>query len=149
MDPQSQSFYPSTGSSNNSNTNTSNDSWRLQNDVARIQQIQAEHSDRIARLEAVPDLRRETFFLGHDGPMAKADRTAREIKALRPDAAEAARHNVDPEALMKRLADHSRTTEKIRTTLETIHETRGNDVPRARVAALRSGGVPKSATGKP
>jgi len=103
----------------------------------------------IARLEAVPDLRRETFFLGHDGPMAKADRTAREIKALRPDAAEAARHNVDPEALMKRLADHSRTTEKIRTTLETIHETRGNDVPRARVAALRSGGVPKSATGKP
>jgi hypothetical protein len=50
---------------------------------------------------------------------------------------------------MKRLADHSRTTEKIRTTLETIHETRGNDVPRARVAALRSGGAPKSAKGQP
>ncbi|MFC7691821.1 hypothetical protein ACFQY5_21840 [Paeniroseomonas aquatica] len=103
----------------------------------------------IAKLEAVPDLRRETYFLSHDGPMAKADRTAREIKALRPDAAEAARHNVDPEALMKRLADHSRTTEKICTTLETIHETRGNDVPRARVAALRSGGAPKSAKGQP
>ena len=84
-----------------------------------------------------------------DSPRAKADRTAREIKALRPDAAEAARHNIDPEALMKRLADHSRTTEKIRTTLETIHETRGNDVPRARVAALRSGGAPKSAKGQP
>ncbi len=87
----------------------------------------------IAKLEAVPDLRRETYFLSHDGPMAKADRTAREIKALRPDAAEAARHNIDPEALMKRLADHSRTTEKIRTTLETIHETRGQRrAPRTR-----------------
>jgi hypothetical protein len=80
---------------------------------------------------------------------AKTDRTAREIKALRPDPAEATRHNIDAEALMKRLADHSRTTEKIRTTLETIHDTRGNDVPRARIAALRSGGAPKSAKGQP
>ncbi|EME44921.1 hypothetical protein DOTSEDRAFT_70838 [Dothistroma septosporum NZE10] len=43
MDPQSQSFTPQYSSSS--------DSWRLQTDVARIQQIQAEHADRIARLE--------------------------------------------------------------------------------------------------
>ena len=45
MDPQSQSFTPL------SNTET----WRLQSDVSRIQQVQAEHSDRIARLERRQD----------------------------------------------------------------------------------------------
>lgn len=46
MDPQSQSFTPYSGS---------NDSWRLQSDVTRIQQVQAEHSDRIAKLERKQD----------------------------------------------------------------------------------------------
>ena len=41
MDPQSQAFTPY----------SNNDTWRLQTDVARIQQVQTEHSDRIARLE--------------------------------------------------------------------------------------------------
>lgn len=48
MDPQSQSFTPS---SVNSNTET----WRLQGDVVRVQQVQAEHAERIARLERRQD----------------------------------------------------------------------------------------------
>lgn len=43
MDPQSQSFTPS--------YNSSNENWRLQGDITRIQQIQVEHAERIARLE--------------------------------------------------------------------------------------------------
>ncbi|KAI5362313.1 hypothetical protein Slin15195_G059640 [Septoria linicola] len=56
MDPQSQSFTPSfvTTSSNSTNTG-SGDSWRLQNDIVRVQQIQAEHAERIARLERKQD----------------------------------------------------------------------------------------------
>lgn len=50
MDPQSQSFTPSF-----SQTTSSTDSWRLQTDVTRISQIQAEHADRIARLERRQD----------------------------------------------------------------------------------------------
>lgn len=42
MDPQSQSFTP---------YSSNNDTWRLQTDVARVQQVQAEHSERIERLE--------------------------------------------------------------------------------------------------
>lgn len=43
MDPSSQSSTPY--SSSNS------DPWRLQTDVARIQQLQVEHGERITRLE--------------------------------------------------------------------------------------------------
>jgi hypothetical protein len=42
MDPSSQSFTP---------YSSSNDTWRLQTDVAKVQQVQAEHAERIARLE--------------------------------------------------------------------------------------------------
>lgn len=42
MDPQSQSFTPY---SSNSET------WRLHEDVARLQEVQAEHSDRLTKLE--------------------------------------------------------------------------------------------------
>ncbi|KAK3107941.1 hypothetical protein LTR53_018010, partial [Teratosphaeriaceae sp. CCFEE 6253] len=45
MDPESQAFTPC--STNNANSDT----WRLQTDVARVQQVQAEHAERIARLE--------------------------------------------------------------------------------------------------
>lgn len=89
----------------------------------------------IEAIEAVPDLRRETYFI--DGPLKAADMKAREIKALRPEVSEAQRQNVDGEALMKRLADHSRKIEKLRTTLERVHESRGADAPRARPAELR------------
>ncbi|KAK5137851.1 hypothetical protein LTR08_006619 [Meristemomyces frigidus] len=46
MDPQSQAFTPY--SSNNEN-------WRLQTDVAKIQQIQNEHTERLAKLERRQD----------------------------------------------------------------------------------------------
>ena len=45
MDPQSQSFTPYGNS----------ETWRLQNDVARVQQVQTDHSERIARLERRQD----------------------------------------------------------------------------------------------
>lgn len=48
MDPQSQSFTPYINSS-------TSETWRLQTDVARVQQVQAEHSERIARLERRQD----------------------------------------------------------------------------------------------
>lgn len=76
----------------------------------------------ISPLEAVPDLRRETQFL--DGPMAEADRLARQIKALRPTSTEAEKLGVDGESLMKRLEQHSRRLEKLQVMLERLHETR-------------------------
>lgn len=99
------------------------------------------------KLAAVPDLKRETYFI--DGPLKMADMKAREVKALRPNSAEASRHNVDVEGLMKRLADHSRKIEKLCTTLERVHDIRGSDAPRARVAELRGGGSSKSVEQQP
>lgn len=101
----------------------------------------------IADLEAVPDLRRETFFV--DGPLRAADLKAREIKALRPDPSEAERQNVDVENLMKRLDGHSRKVEKVRTTLENLHERRGQDESRARVSEFRSTGTLKPVKRQP
>jgi hypothetical protein len=46
MDPQSQPFSP---------YSTNHDNWRLHSDVVRIQQVQSEHSERIARLERRQD----------------------------------------------------------------------------------------------
>ena len=58
MDPQSQSFtpYSSTTSTTVAGTGSNNnDTWRLQTDVTRIQQIQAEHAERLVRLERRQD----------------------------------------------------------------------------------------------
>lgn len=46
MDPQSQAFTP---------YSSNNETWRLQSDVLRVQQVQAEHAERIARLERRQD----------------------------------------------------------------------------------------------
>ena len=46
MDPQSQAFTP---------YSHSNEGWRVQTELSRIQQIQAEHADRLARLERRQD----------------------------------------------------------------------------------------------
>lgn len=43
MDPQSVAFIPQ------------NESWRLQNDLLRVQQVQSDHSDRLLRLERRQD----------------------------------------------------------------------------------------------
>ncbi|KAM3416344.1 hypothetical protein BST61_g7948 [Cercospora zeina] len=60
MDPQSQSFTPSFSINNNSNSagiigGGSNDHWRYQNDLVRVQQVQTDHAERIARLERKQD----------------------------------------------------------------------------------------------
>lgn len=46
MDPQSQAFTP---------YSSNNDTWRLQSEVARVQQVQVEHAERLARLERRQD----------------------------------------------------------------------------------------------
>ena len=90
----------------------------------------------ISAIEEVPDLRRDTHFL--DGPLVHADRRAREIKGLRPSQAEAERHGIDGNELMKRLLTHSRHVEKLRSSLEHIHEARGDEGPRARPIEFRT-----------
>ena len=42
MDPQSQAFTP---------YSSNNETWRVQSDIVRLQQVQAEQAERIARLE--------------------------------------------------------------------------------------------------
>ena len=46
MDPQSQAFTP---------YSSNNDNWRLQSEVVKIQQIQNEHTERLAKLERRAD----------------------------------------------------------------------------------------------
>jgi len=46
MDPQSQAFTP---------YSSNNDTWRLQSEVSRVQQVQVEHAERLARLERRQD----------------------------------------------------------------------------------------------
>ena len=46
MDPQSQTFTP---------YSSSNDTWRLQSDVTKLQQVQSDHAERIARVERKQD----------------------------------------------------------------------------------------------
>ncbi len=64
--------------------------------------------------------------------MVNAERKAREVKGLKPSLAEAQRHGVDLGEFMKRLTDHSLKIEKLRGSLENLHEARGEDAPRAR-----------------
>jgi hypothetical protein len=97
----------------------------------------------ISARKAVPDLRRESHCL--IGPMSEADKRAREIKALRPLTREADRHGIKLEELMKRLASHSHRVEKLRASLEHLHETRGEEGPRARPLHMTT--LPESKTG--
>lgn len=46
MDPSSQAFTP---------YSTNSDTWRVQENLTRLQQISSEHADRIARLERRQD----------------------------------------------------------------------------------------------
>lgn len=89
----------------------------------------------IRTLENIPTLSREHYFLS--GPMADADRLARAVKQLKPATEKATLLNIDVEKLMRRMHDHSRKLEQLRTTLENIHESRNKEAPRARQIATR------------
>lgn len=89
----------------------------------------------VRALEEVPHLSREHYLL--HGPIADADRLARNIKQLRPPSMEAALREIDLPKLMKRLHDHSRKLEKLRMTLEKMHEARSDEILRARPVAPR------------
>jgi hypothetical protein len=89
----------------------------------------------LSSLEAVPDLRRESYFL--NGPMAAAERLGRQVKSLRPSSAEAEKLGIDPANLMKRLEQHSRRIEQLSHTLDRVHEERGEEGPRSRAIGPR------------
>lgn len=101
----------------------------------------------ISSLEVVSDLRRETHFL--NGPMAEADRLARQIKALRSASTEAEKLGIDAESLMKRLNDDSRRLEKLQVMLERMHEARGEEGPRAMPVSKRGLPEPKAREDRP
>lgn len=90
----------------------------------------------LASLEAVPDLRRETYFLS--GPMTDADRLARQVRQLRPSAVEANRRGVDSAALISRFEQHSRRMEQLLSMCEILHQARGDEGPRAGAVQTRS-----------
>lgn len=81
-------------------------------------------------LEKVPLLRRDDWFLRH--PMQAMVRKSRSIAELKPSVARGQEHNVDVDAMMKRLREHARTVEKTQIALENIQQTRAEDAPRAR-----------------
>jgi hypothetical protein len=89
----------------------------------------------IAELQAIPDVKREHYFL--NGPMDAADRLARQIKSLKPPASEAAKHKIDIDKLMARLNDHSRKIYQLKTALEQLHDTRSAGSPRAKPVQSR------------
>jgi hypothetical protein len=91
----------------------------------------------IQALEEIPHLSREHYLLS--GPIADADRRAREIKKLKPSNEEAELRKIDLSKLMKRFHEHSRKMEKMRRTLEKVHETRTDEFPRARPVEPRHG----------
>jgi hypothetical protein len=81
---------------------------------------------KIRDLEQTPDLNRERHFL--DGEMTRVDRSARQVKELK----------TGEERMMKRLLDHSRRVERLRTTLEHLHQMRADDHPRSPAAIRRA-----------
>lgn len=90
----------------------------------------------IENLSSVPDLNRAQHFL--NGRMAEVDRQARQAKDLKFSSEEAAERKVDAAKLTKRLSDHSKQVEKLRLSLEGMHETRADGAPRARPITKRA-----------
>ena len=83
----------------------------------------------VSSLETGPDLRRESYFL--DGPMADVERIARQVRLLRPSPVEARKRNIDLAGLMSRFQQHSRRMERLLAMLEALHQSRGDEGPRA------------------
>ena len=91
--------------------------------------------EQVRTLEKIPPLSRERYFL--DGPMAEADKLAREIKRLKPAENEARIREIYLHTFMKRHHNHSRKLELLRATLEKIHEAVNDETPRARPTVPR------------
>jgi hypothetical protein len=89
----------------------------------------------VEALSKVPDLSREQFFL--DKPMRDAERVSRTVKDLKPSQKEAERLMVDWESLDDRLKEHHKKIGKLSDALTHLHDTRGNDAPRAKPCASR------------
>ena len=95
----------------------------------------------LGALEAVPDLMRADHFL--DKEVAALDRASRQIKELKPVMGELKPMKNQTleeasESLVKRLARHAVRNEKVRATLENIHQLRGREAPRAAPTHLSS-----------
>lgn len=111
-----------------------------------VQEQRAMHA-----LEAVPDMMRATHFL--DKEVAAIDRASRQIKELKPQLSELQPKKNQTaeqaaESLVKRMASHAVRNEKMRASLEDLHNLRGPDAPRAAPAALArrvNSSVPRSA----
>ncbi|HWA18310.1 MAG TPA: hypothetical protein VG757_04885 [Devosia sp.] len=88
-------------------------------------------------IAAVPDLKREQHFLS--GRMADLDRQARLIKELKFPVEEARARKVNADDLTRRLTTHSKQLEKMRLSLEDLHESRAEGTPRARAVQPRAG----------
>lgn len=80
----------------------------------------------IRDLERTPDLKRVQHFL--DGEMTRIDRAARQVKRLK----------IGEERMTKRLSEHSSRMERLRETLEHLHEVHGDDHPRSPKAIQRT-----------
>jgi hypothetical protein len=93
----------------------------------------------LAALSSVPDLMRAEHFLNKE--MAEADRFARQIKELKPVAADLKpRRGQSPEqaaeSLSARLSKQALRNEKMRASLEDLHSVRGLGAPRIERAHL-------------
>ena len=90
-------------------------------------------------LNRIPDLMRASHFI--DTELAAADRFSRQVKDLKPVAAELKpKPGQTPEqaveSLMKRIAEHAQRNEKVRSSLENLHSVRGLNAPRVAAAYL-------------
>lgn len=99
-----------------------------------------QRSNQIQRIANIPDLKREADFIAKD--LATADQQSRQIKELNPIESELKPRRGETasqakEKLIERLKKYSRREEKMRATLEDLHETRGEGAPRARSARFR------------
>jgi hypothetical protein len=93
----------------------------------------------MAALNKTPDLMRTQHFL--DVELAEVDRFGRQLKDLKPIVSELKPRRGQTveqaaENLVRRVAQHARRNEKMRSSLENLHSVRGLDLPRAPSAHL-------------
>lgn len=90
-------------------------------------------------LNKTPDLMRTQHFV--DVELAEVDRFGRQVKDLKPVVSELKPRKGQTaeqaaENLVRRLTEHAKRNEKIRSSLENLHSVRGLDLPRAPAAYL-------------